>query len=196
MRGPQEEAHSSPGISVCFGLKSVGITTPTTTKLDLKLVFWFLSGSQFSVYTSAGAVGRRRNWMSAFLNTKLSLQVLQVLSLLLSIAKLLCKTRRDCSTNLNLPPLQWFTELSCCVHSDPSDIRSQPVSTCSAMLWCLEWTPSWLCCCSLCSLWWWWTPLASASMYSLRWGSTTSRTHSLVAHDNIHGAPMLFPCSF
>lgn len=72
MRGPQEEARSSPGISVCFGLKSVGITTPTTTKLDLKLVFWFLSGSQFSVYTSAGAVGRRRNWMSAFLNTKLS----------------------------------------------------------------------------------------------------------------------------
>lgn len=94
MRGPQEEAHSSPGISVCFGLKSVGITTPTTTKLDLKLVFWFLSGSQFSVYTSAGAVGRRRNSMSAFLNTKLSLQVLQVLSLLLSIAKLLCKNKK------------------------------------------------------------------------------------------------------
>lgn len=52
--------------------------------------------------------------------------------------------------------------------SDSSDIRLQPISTCSGTLWCLESTLLWLYCCGLCSLWWWWTQQAWVLMSSLR----------------------------
>lgn len=52
-----------------------------------------------------------------------------------------------------------------------SDTRLQPASACSATLWCLVSTPSWLCFSKPCSLWLWWTLQDSASMSTLRWAA-------------------------